>query len=400
MVKGILKTIVVICCPLLSAGQLSEKISDKVSIGVNKNIETYFIAEKLAVEHIDHYVFSNNKNDFSHQPIVYFAQTRFANWRDSAVIMRIAHILRQMRDVQHDNSQQLEYLTYLKEFPKTGYRWPVPGNLPMFDSARYPGSRELGIELADSLRSFYNKANLEAFFSQNKSFYQGAIKEAKKHIDPKIIPAMEKWYGQHFAGYELYLMPGMPIPSGKDNYRAFGPMLTSPIGNVSAMVFSTTQDLALLKSLAEYQHFGFDNHDVIKFLTVHEIGHSFVNPLINNFKPEIQRDTSLFTRTLAESLKNSYIHNWEVCVIEHLVRLGEIRIAHAAGNYKEESRLRHMHVKESGFILIPLLEQRIKEFEANRKKYAAFNKFLPEIFRYLHSITKEEIDQLVSKNSR
>lgn len=57
--------------------QIKEKLSDRVTIGVSSNIETYFIAEKLAVEHIGNYVFSNKEVDYSHQPIVYFAQKHF-----------------------------------------------------------------------------------------------------------------------------------------------------------------------------------------------------------------------------------------------------------------------------------------------------------------------------------
>src|SRR5690349_5595356 len=115
--------IIQILFSLSAYAQLTERISEKVTLSVNTNIETYFIAEKLAVEHIGNYVFSNNTTQFSHQPIVYFAQREFAKWRDSPIILRISDILKELREMYHDNAQTLEFLLYRRQFPGTGYRW-------------------------------------------------------------------------------------------------------------------------------------------------------------------------------------------------------------------------------------------------------------------------------------
>lgn len=384
--------------PVAANCQLSEKISSKVSLNVNVNIETYFIAEKLAVDHIGNYVFSNKENNFDHQPIVHFGYREFRNWREQPVIIRISEILKQLRDIQHDNSQQIEYLLYLNEFPKKGFRWPLPPDLPIYNETQYPGAKKLVIELGDSLASFYKQAGVGKFLKKNSAFYKGALGEARKHISTRAIPFMEKWYGQQFAGYELYLMPGMPITAGDDNYRAFGPMLTSPAGKVSAMVFSSSVQLPLMKDLKAYRHFGFDNAEVIRFLTVHEIGHSFVNPLLAQMKPVVLRDSGLFTPAFAKSLENSYIGNWEVCIIEHLVRLGEIRIAAAMGDEQEATRLRKMHIGEMGFILIPMLERLMVTYENDRRKYPDFKSFLPVIFESLHRLTPLEVEDMIRQN--
>jgi precorrin-6B methylase 1 len=383
--------------PITAYCQLSEQISPKVFLSVNANIETYFIAEKLAVDHIGNYVFSNKETSFDHQPIVYFGYKEFRSWKDRPVILRISEILKQLRDIQHDNSQQIEYLLYLRQFPKKGFRWPVPNDLSMYNEIQYPGAKALGIELGDSLASFYRQARVGDFLKKNTAFYKGALAEARKYINIKAIPYMEKWYGQQFAGYELYLMPGMPITAGDDNYRAFGPMLTSPKGKVSAMVFSSSIQLPLMKELKDYQHFGFDNAEVTRFLTVHEVGHSFVNPQLAQMKPTILQDSALFTPALAKSLENSYIGNWDVCVIEHLVRLGEIRTAVAMGDEKEANRLRKMHVNEMGFILLPMLEKLAVVYETDHTKYPDFKSFLPVIFESIHRLTPQDIDKLVQK---
>lgn len=311
--------------------------------------------------------------------------------------MRIAAILQQLRDIQHDNAPQLEYLLYRNEFPKEGYRRPVPKDVAMiFNEQRYPGARQLGIELADSLSSFYKQADVGGFLRRNTFFYKGALKEAKQYIDADKFSYMEKWYGKQFSGYEIYLMPGMPIPPGDDNYRAFGPMLISPAGEVAAMVFSSSVQLPLLKDLKAYRKFGFDNAEVTRFLTTHEMGHSFVNPVINVMRTDLVKDTALFTPALAKELEKSYVGNWETCLVEHLVRLGEIRIAKLMGDEKEESRLRNMHL-ENGFVLLPMLERMMEHYEANRKRYQSFEQFLPEVFKTLHDLKPAEIDRLLTK---
>ena len=102
-----LTTIALLFSTVIAHAQITERISKKVTLSVNTNIETYFIAEKLAVEHIGNYVFSNKNTQFSHQPIVYFAQKEFSPWTNSPVILRIANILQQLRDIFHDNAQTL-----------------------------------------------------------------------------------------------------------------------------------------------------------------------------------------------------------------------------------------------------------------------------------------------------
>lgn len=377
--------------------QLKENLSRKVTLSVNANIETYFFAEKLAVEHIDNYVFSNKNTDYTHQPIVYFGLKEFMPWKDSPVILKISEILRQLREINHDNQDQIIFLLYKKQFPQMGFRWSVPQDFLTTAEQRNPGTTKLFFELSDSLASFYKQAAIKKFIKQNISFYKGALAEAKTHINVKKIPYMEKWYGQEFAGYQIYLMPGMPIPPGEDNYRAFGPKMTSPKGEVATMVFSTSIQLPLLSSLKEYKNFGFNNEDVINLLTTHEFGHSFVNPHIDSMTSDVLRDTALFTPSLKKLLENSHIDSWKSCLIEHLVRLGEIRIARFMKDKSEEERLRKMHVNELGFILLPFLENEIEKYENNRKQFLTFASFLPNLFQSLHKLKPTDIDALVQK---
>jgi hypothetical protein len=75
--------------------------------------------------------------------------------------------------------------------------------------------------------------------------------------------------------------------------------------------------------------------------------------------------------------------------------LGEIRIAKAIGNKLEEVRIRNLHTNEFKFVLLPLLEKKVYEYENNRAKYPEFKSFLPEIFEALHQLKPADIDELL-----
>ncbi|SDM30387.1 DUF4932 domain-containing protein [Pedobacter antarcticus] len=370
-------------------------LSTKGSVGVSTNIETYFFAEKLAVEHIGNYVFDIKGVDYSHQPIVYFGFKHFSNYQNDPVIIRAAEILKEIRDTLHDNGPIFNYLLNQKEFPGAGPRFALKTDNNPSGSSMNKNVDALLAELTDSLRSFYVKADVGRFLAENSSFYKQALQEIGKDINKDIFLHMEKWYGQKFPFYELYISPAMPITPGDDNYRGVGPQIDSPKGKIPSMVVSSSKMLKLQNSLADYHEFGFDNEPVTSFISSHEIGHSFVNPLLDQYTTSIKADSALYTKKLEAILSTSNIRGWHVTVIEHLVRLGEIRIAVSVKNDKEAERLRKLHIGEYNCVLIPLLEAKIIEYERNHKKYPDFKSYVPVLMAYFQGLTPEIIDEQV-----
>src|SRR4051812_34861228 len=114
--------LIVICLVLVqdSNAQYRNNLSSKVSIEINTNLETYFFAEKLAVEKISNFVFDNAGEDHSHQPIVYYGFQHFKKYKDIPAITRIAELSKQIRDTYQDNAPITNYLIAQKEFPAEG----------------------------------------------------------------------------------------------------------------------------------------------------------------------------------------------------------------------------------------------------------------------------------------
>lgn len=373
--------------------------SSKFKLGWHPNIETYFIAEHLAVQTIGGYVFDNKDFDYTHQPMVVASYSHFKNYKDSPVIQRIAVILSNLRSTFGDNLPILDYLLYQKPFPEKGELYPYH-----FNSDGTPEKHLLFLselkELADSLLSFYDKAEVGKFLKQNEMFYQGAVAELKKDVNSGIYAAMETYYGQKFKGYNIFITPAMPLTAGEDNYRGMGVSLNTGNGTIACMIMSTNVMLAPKPDLNQYTAFGYDNPRITQFLTVHEIIHSFVNPQLDKYDALIDRDSSLYTPALAALMKPQGIPNWKVCVTEHFVRLGEIRIAEAMRDSKEANALRKMHIDSFHFVLLPLLEKKIKEYEKKRNAYPQFKDFIPVLLNDLHRLKPKDIDFYINENSK
>jgi hypothetical protein len=384
--------LILLLCAQYSFAQYKDQLSTKVSVAINANLETYFFAEKLAVEHINDFVFDHQGWDYMHQPIVYYGFLHFNPYVNAPVIIRISELLKQVKSTYQDNSPIMNYLVNQKVFPSRG---PLFNEFPI--DADHPEMTAVLAELTDSLRSFYQLANVGVFINENAPFYQGALKEVEKDIDASSFPALEKWYGKTYPQYCIYLTPGMPITKGEDNYRGFGPRIISPNGVIPAMIMSSDQMLPPKPDLSSYTQFGFDNPGVTHFLTKHEIGHSFVNPIIEKYAAQLKKDSALFTPALKQLLAPHYINDWYVCVIEHLVRLGEIRTAVSMKNFKEADRLRKLHIYGEKCVLIPMLEIKIRAYELDKKRYPNFESYLPELISYFHSLTPLTINEQIEK---
>lgn len=397
MKKCLLVITILLYLTISGRAQFYQKLSPKLSLGTSTNLETYFFVEKLAVEHIGNYVFDIQGVDYSHQPIVYFGFSHFKKFKDTPLVIRAAEILAQIRDTFHDNGPILDYLLNQTDFPGRGARFPGAANK---GSAQLISNAEVGslmIELTDSLRKFYTDAGVGKFLQANAAFYKGAISETAEDVNPIVYGELEKWYGQHFPQYMLNISPAMPLTPGEGNYRGFGPNITSPSGKIPSMVISSSQMIPLKSDLKSYREFGFKNRKITSLLAKHEIIHSFVNPLLDRFKPQIEADSALFTPEFAGLTSKAYINSWYICLVEHLVRLGEIRTALAMNNTAAAEQLRQLHIGEDKCVLIPLLEAQILDYEKNRDKYPTFESYLPVLLSYIHTLNPGDIHNQVLK---
>ncbi|GAB3013325.1 hypothetical protein GCM10027185_05040 [Spirosoma pulveris] len=126
---------------------------------------------------------------------------------------------------------------------------------------------------------------------------------------------------------------------------------------------------------------GFDDPDAIRNLSVHEFGHTFVNPLtaLPTFASSIAAYKHLF-RPISGQAQYS---DWETSFNEHLVRAGEIRIAQ---KLKRPDVMEKLRTAYANWMYLPFFTAQLQRYESNRKKYPTLAVFLPDLIAALSSI--------------
>ncbi|MFD2574328.1 DUF4932 domain-containing protein [Spirosoma soli] len=243
---------------------------------------------------------------------------------------------------------------------------------PNKDSAQY---------LVDSfmrqLNQFYRDVQFDKFVAENQYVYQKALTEASQNLpDASFIPVLEAYYGATKHGYHIILNPffntdwgmGWEIASkdGMDIYNITSPLSKPTIGEDQRIVSP-----------------GFNNAPEIRRLSVHEFGHSFVNPLANQtgYKTQIERFNNLYEPIEGQQ----QYRDWHTQFCEYVVRAGEVRIALAMN---DPAAARATEVRDAKWRYLPHFVNQLTYYEQNRKRYPTFEAFFPDLIASLAKINK------------
>ena len=266
-----------------------------------------------------------------------------------------------------------EILLYLEEFPSTNFQYPL-------ENSPYSDKTVLIKKWIKKLSEFYVDANVEAFLKENDGFYQGAKKEVLNNLPPNnFVNQIEEYYRQSKLGYTIIPAPEMPT-GGAYGQRGIGPYVYIPNGMIIYQVISASLPVEEDSLIGHYDEFGFDNKEFILRNSYHEFGHAFVNPTLDNNKTLLEKYESLFTPELQKIMIKQNYDNWFDCIAEHLVRLGEIRLAERSGDKTWAEKLRKYHFEELNFVFIPELEEKVKVYEMD-ESYRNFEEFPTDLIK-------------------
>lgn len=386
-----LRNLLSACILLLSLPAFSQQ-PPRLSVTWNPNVETYFILERIAVARLGNYGYITKDMDNAHQPMVKAGFETFGAYKDSAIGIKAAALLDTLRKIHIFNDLILEALLYTRPFPDTGYRYPLTQiqNYPNGDTAL-----RLIKPFFRDMQAFFVSAHVGEFLERNRPFYEGAVKEVSKDIPPGIDRYMERYYGEKVPSFTVIVNPTMPMAPVEGDFRGVGPSVVTDKGKIPFMIMSSSIMLPPQPTISQYTKFGFDNPAHTVFLTVHEFGHSFVNPHLTPYQEMIEKYNVLFTDSLKKVMNAQDIYSWYSCVVEHIVRLGEIRIAEYMKDTARAQSLRKLHIGSYNFVFIPAMEEKMKIYERHRRQYPTFNDFLPELLKVFNDFTPKQVNQLV-----
>ena len=236
----------------------------------------------------------------------------------------------------------------------------------------------------DGMNEFYKEIELDNYFTETDKFYKKVIDEINSVL-PKhdFIGAMEKFYNKKFDTYTL--MPSLTISKG----MGFGVRYTTDKKTHVLNVFGAF-DFQEFLNTTELK-MGFANVIRLRELSVHEFGHSFVNPEVDKLPKEKFAQTESLFEPLKSAMSDQGYNTWEACVSEHFVRAGEILIAEKLGDTDGAKRLHSEYEQDRKFIYIPAILVELKKYDKGSYKtyYDAVLGSMEELARN-HGGTKAE----------
>lgn len=266
---------------------------------------------------------------------------------------------------------------YYTDVPNARRKAPVSDVLlrelhPNRDSALFLVDRFM-----NQLNQFCKDANFDQFLADNAYVYQKATAEVARNLpDASFIPALETYYGARKHSYNIVLNPfyktdwGMgwetPSPEGMDIYNISAPLSKATISEDQRVVSP-----------------GFDSPTEIRRLSVHEFGHSFVNPLANQatYKLQIERFNNLYEPIEGEG----QYRDWHTQFCEYVVRAGEVRIALVMN---DPAAAKATEARNTKWRYLSHFTNQLARYEQNRRKYPTFDAFFPDLIASLTDLKK------------
>jgi len=132
---------------------------------------------------------------------------------------------------------------------------------------------------------------------------------------------------------------------------------------------------------------------ILRMLVFHEFGHSFTKPVVNDYEDRLNEYKHLF-KYMKESMKELTYTDWITTCDEHFVRCGEYFLLRLAG-FPEESQQNYELNLKQGFLLLPLIREKMEVYVKTRTKFPSFKEFFPNFFEVFETVEpdlKKKVD--------
>ena len=258
-------------------------------------------------------------------------------------------------------------MLYLSAPPRLRVKIPLPEEL-----VRRAGGIEKVNEFYESLRQFALDTKFLDFFAENKRLYQQIISNERQKLEAISVGVVEDYYGARQHSYNIILSPLM-------HHGGFGPRVARRNG---------TYDIYSIDGAAGAQNDSpfFGSREEFRYLIWHEFSHSFVNPIVDKYEEETDKYSPLL-RPIEAQMKKAAYPKWDVVVKEHLVRAVSVRLTYRElGEQAGATALEDE--KGRGFAYVGDICERLKQYEADRKRYPTFASFYPEIIKLFEELSK------------
>ena len=224
-------------------------------------------------------------------------------------------------------------------------------------------ARQHAAQFLDGLNRFSKEINFGKYITETKVFYENAISQVKANLPRSdFTSTMERFYNKTFENYTL--VPSLTIPKG----MGFG--LHVP-GKEKTRLFNVFGAFGAQQIQNENNiDAGFADPQRLQELSIHEFGHSFVNPVIDSIPAEKIKETEQLFEPIKAAMEKQGYNTWKVCLYEHFVRAGEVMIADLLGDKDGAKKLREHYIRDRSFIYLPHILKELETYKISRESYS------------------------------
>lgn len=226
------------------------------------------------------------------------------------------------------------------------------------------------------LQDFYTKSRADEFFKAQEKRYAQAEQEL-----PKLFQELDSsWYAKYYGrdnAKNFHIVLGLA-----NQNQCYGPTLSHPGQDEQFYAI-----MGISGSFDEQGKFVQSTPFSYLNLLLHEFNHPFINPIIEKYKKNLQKDGQDFYDEVRDLMPSSY-SLWNVVLAESLVRASVVRYMMAHQATEAQIKQEYSIQANQGFLWIPDLVQLLNNYEKNRKVYKNLDAFLPRYQEFLRSWTK------------
>ena len=227
--------------------------------------------------------------------------------------------------------------------------------------SRVVGGEKTLEEFRFALQALAQESNFLDFFNTWRSRYDQWISSVSAGLDfIKVTNYLSGFFGWDCGGFHVVLAPAMfsagygPTIYGKDG--------AATAYNVICGSASATLDPVFPSAGADLEK-----------LSLHEIGHSSVNPTMEDFKDRVGACEPLFNKVESQMVDKAY-PNVYIFMNEQVLR-GMVALA-TRDLYGEAAFESEVNANE-GFYLTRFMAEQMADYAANRAKYPKLTDFVP-----------------------
>lgn len=256
---------------------------------------------------------------------------------------------------------------------------PLPGLELAHEYSEYlvkrAGGRQKLEDFRLALKDLAQESNFLQFWEEWEPYLDEVLADTVQGFRSEAITKwLEDFFGWSAEEFHLLMTPSM-FPGG-----GYGATVETAEGRMIA--YQIIRENGVSQGKPE-----FPTGVSLEHLTVHELGHAFVNPSLEAYSERAKKLRPLLV-PVRQVMKNQAYPTVTIFLNEQVLRGVEIMAARDLFEPEMEMRLINYH-EERGFYLIRYVVEQLEFYENNRDLYPTFQEFVPYLYDQLDLYQRE-----------